>query len=65
MGYPSRIALIALAACSVLGRSTSLANKITSSSDKWEKQDYRTIHIPVQVAPDAEKKVTYTVKYTW
>jgi hypothetical protein len=39
--------------------------EITKSSDKWEKQDYRTIHIPVEVAPDGEKKVTYTVKYTW
>ena len=39
--------------------------EITESSDKWEKQDYRTIHIPVQVPADGEKKVTYTVKYTW
>ena len=39
--------------------------EITANSDKWEKQDFRTIHIPVQVAPDGEKKVTYTVKYTW
>ena len=35
------------------------------SSDKCEKQDYRTIHIPVEVPADGEKKVTYTVKYTW
>jgi hypothetical protein len=39
--------------------------QITAASDKWDKQDYRTIHIPVQVAPDGEKKVTYSVKYTW
>ena len=39
--------------------------EITASSDKWEKQDFRTIHIPVDVPPDGEKKVTYTVKYTW
>lgn len=39
--------------------------EITESSDKWEKRDYRTIHIPVQVPVDGEKKVTYTVKYTW
>jgi hypothetical protein len=38
---------------------------ITQSSDKWEKQDYRTIHIPVDVPVDGEKTVTYTVKYTW
>jgi hypothetical protein len=39
--------------------------EITQSSDKWEKQDYRTIHIPVEVPPDGEKKITYSVKYTW
>jgi hypothetical protein len=39
--------------------------EITQSSDKWEKQDYRTIHIPITVAPHGTKTVTYTVKYTW
>jgi hypothetical protein len=39
--------------------------EITASSDKWEKQDYRTIHIPVDVPGDGEKTVTYSVKYTW
>jgi hypothetical protein len=39
--------------------------EITKSSDKWEKQDSRTIHIPVEVPPDGEKVVTYSVKYTW
>ena len=39
--------------------------EITKSSDKYEKQDYRTIHIPVEVPPDGSKKVTYSVKYTW
>jgi hypothetical protein len=39
--------------------------EITESSDKWEKQDYRTIHIPVSIPVDGEKKVTYAVKYTW
>jgi hypothetical protein len=39
--------------------------EITKSSDKWEKQDYRTIHIPVEVPADGTKKVTYSVKYTW
>jgi hypothetical protein len=39
--------------------------EITKSSDKWEKQDYRTVHIPVDVPADGEKKVTYSVKYTW
>lgn len=39
--------------------------EITKSSDKWEKQDSRTIHIPVTLKPGEEKVVTYTVKYTW
>jgi hypothetical protein len=39
--------------------------EITASSDKYEKQDYRTIHIPVEVPAGGEKTVTYSVKYTW
>ncbi|MGD0460861.1 MAG: DUF4139 domain-containing protein [Tepidisphaeraceae bacterium] len=39
--------------------------EITASSDKWEKQDFRTIHIPVDVPADGEKTVTYSVRYTW
>ena len=39
--------------------------EILSSSDKWEKQDYRTIHIPVAIPANGEKKVTYTVRYSW
>jgi hypothetical protein len=39
--------------------------EITQSTDKWEKQDYRTIHIPVDVPAGGEKKVRYCVKYTW
>jgi hypothetical protein len=39
--------------------------EITASSDKWEKQDYRTIHIPVEVPASGKKIVTYSVKYTW
>ena len=39
--------------------------EITKSSDKFEKQDARTIHIPVEIPPDGEKVITYTVKYTW
>ena len=39
--------------------------EITASSDKYEKQDSRTIHIPITIPPDGEKVVTYTVKYTW
>jgi hypothetical protein len=39
--------------------------EITASNEKFEKHDSRTIHIPVEVKPDEEKTVTYTVKYTW
>jgi hypothetical protein len=39
--------------------------EITASSDPWEKQDFRTIHIPVDVPADGSKTVTYSVKYTW
>ncbi|MGD0769136.1 MAG: DUF4139 domain-containing protein [Tepidisphaeraceae bacterium] len=39
--------------------------EITACSDTWQKQDYRTIHIPVDVPVDGEKTVTYSVKYTW
>jgi hypothetical protein len=39
--------------------------EITKNSDKFEKQDFRTIHFPVEVPPNGEKKLTYTVKYTW
>ena len=39
--------------------------EITASSDKFEKQDAATVHIPVDIKPNEEKTVTYTVKYTW
>jgi hypothetical protein len=39
--------------------------EITKSSDKFEKQDFRTIHIPVDVPANEEKIVSYSVKYTW
>jgi len=39
--------------------------EITASSEKFEKHDARTIHIPVDVPANGEKTVTYTVKYTW
>lgn len=39
--------------------------EVTKNSDKFEKQDFRTIHIPVDVPVDGEKTVTYSVKYTW
>lgn len=39
--------------------------EVTASSEKFEKQDARTVHIPVTLKPDEERTVTYTVRYTW
>lgn len=39
--------------------------EITNASHKWEKQDSRTIHMPIDLKPGEEKTITYTVKYTW
>jgi hypothetical protein len=39
--------------------------EIVQCSDKYEKQDYRTIHIPADVPQDGERTVTYSVRYTW
>jgi len=39
--------------------------EITKNSDPYEKQDFRTIHIPVTVPADGEKVVTYLVRYSW
>ncbi|HEV7299452.1 MAG TPA: hypothetical protein VGN72_08830 [Tepidisphaeraceae bacterium] len=39
--------------------------EIIKNSDDFEKQDSRTVHFPVRVEPDGEKKVTYRVRYTW
>ena len=39
--------------------------EITKSSEKWQKHNARTIHIPVEVPTGGEKVLTYTVKYTW
>ncbi|MDH5510496.1 MAG: DUF4139 domain-containing protein [Nitrospinota bacterium] len=38
---------------------------ILQTSAKWTREDSRTIHFPVTVAPDGEAVVNYTVKYTW
>ncbi|GAC1448483.1 MAG: DUF4139 domain-containing protein [Isosphaeraceae bacterium] len=38
---------------------------ITQTSDPYEKQDVRTVHFPVEVKPGGERKVRYTVRYTW
>ena len=39
--------------------------KILSSSHEWQKQDSRTIHMPVTIEPDGEAVVRYKVRYTW
>ncbi len=39
--------------------------EITAHSDTFLETDSQTIEFRVQVAPDAEKTVTYTVHYTW
>ena len=39
--------------------------EIKDASDKFEKTDARTIEFKVPVPADGEKKVTYTVVYTW
>ncbi|MBK7404245.1 MAG: DUF4139 domain-containing protein [Phycisphaerales bacterium] len=38
---------------------------ITKKSQGFEKQDSRTVHFPVTIAPDGEAVVTYTVHYNW
>lgn len=39
--------------------------EITRKSDDFEKIDSRMIHFPVVVPANGEKRVTYTVRYTW
>lgn len=39
--------------------------RILPGSAEYQKQDSRTVHIPVEVPADGETTVTYSVKYTW
>ena len=39
--------------------------KIEQPSHKFEKEDARTVYFPVQIVPDGEVTITYTVLYTW
>jgi hypothetical protein len=39
--------------------------EITQKSDPFTKKDYRTIEFRVTLKPDEERKITYTVHYTW
>jgi hypothetical protein len=38
---------------------------VTRKSHDFEKQDARTIHFPVRIAPKGEAAVRYTVRYSW
>jgi len=38
---------------------------ITSQTDEFKKLDSRTIELRVQVQPDEERTLTYTVHYSW
>ena len=38
---------------------------ITKRSQDFSKEDSRTVHFPVRLAPKAEAVVRYTVRYTW
>jgi hypothetical protein len=39
--------------------------QILRSTHKHEKEDARTLHIPVRVEKDGETVVRYRVRYTW
>ena len=39
--------------------------QIKTSTHRYDKEDARTIHIPVTVAKDGETVVRYRVRYTW
>ncbi len=39
--------------------------EIKNTSHKYEKVDARTIHFPVELKPDEETVITYTVHYSW
>jgi hypothetical protein len=38
---------------------------ITGSSASWEKVDQTTIRFPIKLKKDEEKKITYTIRYSW
>jgi hypothetical protein len=39
--------------------------EIVAKSDDYEKKDSQTVEFPVNIAPDGEKTITYTARYTW
>jgi hypothetical protein len=38
---------------------------ISQKSDDFQKTDAQTMEFHVQIPPDQEKKLTYTVRYIW
>ena len=38
---------------------------IVRKSHEFSREDARTVHFPVKLAPKAEAMVRYTVRYTW
>jgi len=39
--------------------------EVSAKSDEFKKKDSQTIEFPATIAPDGEKKITYTAHYTW
>jgi hypothetical protein len=39
--------------------------ELVAKSDDYQKKDSQTIEFPVTIAPDEEKTITYTARYTW
>ncbi len=39
--------------------------ELTSKSDEFKKKDSNTVEFPITIAPDGEKVITYTARYTW
>lgn len=39
--------------------------ELTVKSDEFKKKDSQTIEFPVAIAPNGEKIITYTARYTW
>ena len=40
-------------------------NQIVETTHEYEREDARTVHFPVTIAPDGEAVVRYRVRYTW
>jgi hypothetical protein len=40
-------------------------NQIVETTHEYQREDARTVHFPVRIAPDGEAVVRYRVRYTW